>query len=351
MKEAAAKVPPPTGIDSGLLSSSTFGNMTFGSGLLGSSAFGSMTFDSGLLGSSAFGSGLLGSSAFGSMTFGSGLLGSSIGSGMGGSRVQRMRLDQALFQRGLTTSRESARALVLAGAVEVDGQPAAKAGRAVTPQSQLRIVKDALPYVSRGGNKLKAALTWFNIAPQGRIALDAGASSGGFTDCLLQEGAASVYAVDVGYGQLAWKLRQDHRVIVMERTHILRLLPEQLEKRPSLITVDLSFISLQRVLPHLVFLLAADAEDRAEIIALLKPQFEVGKGLVERGGRVTDSQVHEALLAQTTAQAQSLGLETRGVRPSPLRGKKSANLEFLIHLQRRCTMTTSAAPTTAASAR
>jgi 23S rRNA (cytidine1920-2'-O)/16S rRNA (cytidine1409-2'-O)-methyltransferase len=204
------------------------------------------------------------------------------------------RLDKLLVLRGLTVSRERARALILAGKVIVDDHRVDKAGAQVPVDADLRLKGEDLPYVSRGGLKLEKAINEFAINVNGKIAIDVGASTGGFSDCLLQQGAKKVYAVDVGYGQLAWQLREDPRIVNMERCNIRHLQSEQLADIPSLAVIDASFISLSKVLPNTLALMTVDAE----VIALIKPQFEVGKGQVGKGGVVKDQHLHTAVVEQ-----------------------------------------------------
>jgi 23S rRNA (cytidine1920-2'-O)/16S rRNA (cytidine1409-2'-O)-methyltransferase len=233
----------------------------------------------------------------------------------------------ALVERGLAASREQARARILAGDVLVDGQVAAKPGVLVADAAALE-VRAAPTFVSRGGEKLAHALARFGIQVAGRVALDAGASTGGFTDCLLQRGARRVYAVDVGYGQLDWRLRQDPRVVVMERTNLRQLaaLPEPID----LATLDLSFISLRLVLEAVRQLL----QPAGEVVALVKPQFEAGRGQVGRGGVVRDPAIHRAVLDEVLGWAQAHGFGVRGLTASPLRGP-AGNVEFLAHLAKQ----------------
>lgn len=242
---------------------------------------------------------------------------------------KKERLDKLLVDRGLVQSRERARSLILAGRVLVGDQVVDKAGAPVDPGQEIRLKGEDIPYVSRGGLKLEKALDTFEVQPAGRIAIDVGASTGGFTDCLLQRGAARVYAVDVGYGQLAWKLRQDSRVVNLERTNIRYLQPEQLTERPSLAVIDASFISLDKVLPATLSLLADDGE----IIALVKPQFEVGRGQVGKGGVVRDPGQHAAVLQRVRDLATALGCLVLGVTDSPVLGPKG-NREFLLWMVR-----------------
>jgi len=241
--------------------------------------------------------------------------------------ANKERLDKLLVDRQLAGSRERARALILAGQVLVDDQVVDKAGTQVQTAAAIRLKGEDIPYVSRGGLKLAQALDAFTIAIAGRVAIDVGASTGGFTDCLLQRGAARVFAVDVGYGQLAWSLRVDPRVTNLERTNIRNLTPDQLDTRPDLAVIDASFISLDKVLPATLALLAPTAD----IVALIKPQFEVGRGLVGKGGVVRDPELHAAVVERVRELATGLGCRVHGVTESPILGPKG-NREFLIHL-------------------
>jgi 23S rRNA (cytidine1920-2'-O)/16S rRNA (cytidine1409-2'-O)-methyltransferase len=236
--------------------------------------------------------------------------------------MERERLDVLMHKTGLADSREQARRLIMAGQVSVNGAIADKPGTRVLTTAQIQIGARP-PYVSRGGLKLEAALTAFAVGVQGQVAADIGASTGGFTDCLLQHGAARVYAVDVGYGQLAWTLRQDPRVVVMERINARYL--DSLPEPVDLITIDVSFISLKLVLPAVIPLL----KPTGQIIALAKPQFEAGRKQVGKGGVVRDSAVHHAVLYDLLVWASTHGLRTQGLIPSPLRGP-AGNIEFLI---------------------
>lgn len=240
----------------------------------------------------------------------------------------KLRLDKLMVDQGLVPSREKAQALIMAGQVVVGNHAAEKAGQQVLPDVEIRIKGEVLPYVSRGGLKLAKGLDAFDICPAGRIAIDVGASTGGFTDCLLQRGAEKVYAVDVGYGQLAWKLREDSRVVVMEKTNIRHLQPEQLEPLPDLAVIDASFISLNLVLPPTLALLARPAE----VVALVKPQFEVGKGAVGKGGIVRNPKLHDEVLANMEQLARKLGAELLGICDSPITGA-DGNREFLMGLR------------------
>jgi 23S rRNA (cytidine1920-2'-O)/16S rRNA (cytidine1409-2'-O)-methyltransferase len=239
----------------------------------------------------------------------------------------RERIDKLLLERGLVASREAGRARILAGDVLVDERPVTKAGSLVDGAAAIRFKSTPAPYASRGGVKLEKALREFHIEAADKIALDVGASTGGFTDCLLQHGAARVFAVDVGYGQLDWKLRSDPRIVVLEKTNVRYLEIEGLPERVNLATIDVSFISLKLVLPAVKRLL----EPGAHVVALIKPQFEVGKGEVGKGGVVRSPEDHRRVVEQIQAAAAALGFHSHGVIESPLLGAKG-NKEFLIHL-------------------
>jgi 23S rRNA (cytidine1920-2'-O)/16S rRNA (cytidine1409-2'-O)-methyltransferase len=239
----------------------------------------------------------------------------------------KIRLDRLLVERGLAPARERARALILAGQVLVNGEPVAKVGTLIPTEALVALKSPDQPYVSRGGLKLAAGLEHFQVDVTGLVALDVGVSTGGFTDCLLQHGAARVYGVDVGYGQLAWRLRQDPRVIVLERTNIRHLPREAIPEEIDLAVVDVSFISLKLVLPRVILFLRPGGA----IVALVKPQFEVGKGQVGKGGVVRDQQLQLQTVAEIQAFAQTLGLEASRVLPSPILGPKG-NQEYLLYL-------------------
>lgn len=246
--------------------------------------------------------------------------------------VRRVRLDAELVRRGLARSREEAVELVRAGRVRVDGQTATKPATAVDRAGALLVARDdtAPDYVSRGGHKLAGALDAFtDLAVAGRRCLDAGASTGGFTDVLLRAGAAQVVAVDVGYGQLAWSLRNDERVRVLERTNVRTLRPEMIGGLVSLTVADLSFISLRLVLPAL----AACTEPDGDLVLMVKPQFEVGKDRVGSGGVVRDPQLRATAVLDVVAAASALGLGLASVAASPLPGP-SGNVEFFVWLRR-----------------
>ena len=216
------------------------------------------------------------------------------------------------------------------GKVRVDGKRVEKAGVRVDADAKVEIVGEDIPYVSRGGLKLEKALDYWGITVGGKTFLDVGASTGGFTDCLLQRGAVSVYAVDVGYGQLAWKLQRDERVVSLERSNIRYLTREQLGVEPDSAVIDVSFISLKKVVPRVVGLIKEDGD----IVALIKPQFEVSKGEVGKGGVVRDHQMHERVVNEVACSAGPLGLTVNGVMESPLLGPKG-NREFFIYLKKQ----------------
>ncbi|RME79760.1 MAG: TlyA family RNA methyltransferase [Chloroflexi bacterium] len=240
--------------------------------------------------------------------------------------MKKQRLDIYLTETGLVDSRSKARALIMAGKVRVNGMVVDKAGYPVTAGAVVE-VEEPPPFVSRGGLKLTAALDGFGIDPAHRVCADVGASTGGFTDVLLQRGARRVYALDVGYGQLAWKLRQDPRVVVMERTNAryVDTLPEPVE----LVTIDVSFISLNLILP----VVARWLTERGEVVALVKPQFEAGREQVGKGGVVRDRKVHRQVLEQVLEYAVAARLQPRGLMPSPITGP-AGNHEFLLYLDR-----------------
>jgi len=239
----------------------------------------------------------------------------------------KTRLDQLVLLHGLAPTLQKAQALIAAGQVLVNDQPADKIGSLFAKDSRIRLREKTCPYVSRGGIKLAAGLDHFQLNPAGFVCADIGASTGGFTDCLLQRGAAKVYAIDVGYGQLAWKLRQDPRVVVMERTNARNLHPGDLAEPLDLAVIDASFISLKTLLPPLLVFFAK----AIRVLALIKPQFEVGRGQLGAGGVVRDSDLHEKVVEEIREFAGGLGLVPVGVSPSPILGPKG-NREFLIYL-------------------
>jgi 23S rRNA (cytidine1920-2'-O)/16S rRNA (cytidine1409-2'-O)-methyltransferase len=240
---------------------------------------------------------------------------------------RKPRLDAVLVERGLSPSRERARALILAGQVTVDGQVVSKAGTPVSAGALVALRTPDHPYVSRGGVKLVHALETFGINPTGRRALDIGASTGGFTDVLLRGGAVSVIALDVGHGQLDWRLRTDPRVVVLEGVNARVMGREDVPYAPDLVTIDVAFISLRHILPPLAALVAP----HADVIALVKPQFEAGRDEVGKHGLVTDPAVHEAVLARVTQAAEAAGFRRAGMTPSAITGA-TGNQEFFLHL-------------------
>jgi 23S rRNA (cytidine1920-2'-O)/16S rRNA (cytidine1409-2'-O)-methyltransferase len=241
----------------------------------------------------------------------------------------RARLDAEMARRGLADSRESARRLIMAGRVRINSQPAAKPDLKVDADTEISVLPGPPEYASRGGHKLAAAIEHFKIEVAGRRALDVGASTGGFTDVLLKHGAAMVIALDVGYGQIADRLRHDRRVVVMDRTNIRNVTPSDLPYAPDLVVIDTSFISLRLVLPAVLSLTAP----RAEIVALVKPQFEVGKGKVGKGGVVRDEALRAETLASVTAFAREIGLDAIGSIESPIRGP-AGNVEYLLLMRK-----------------
>ncbi len=239
----------------------------------------------------------------------------------------KVRLDVLMVQRGLAASREKAQALILAGKVSVDGQPARRAGASVRDDAAIEVAAPPR-FVSRGGEKLEHALDIFRLDVRGRMALDVGASTGGFTDCLLQRGAARVFAVDVGYGQLDYRIRNDPRVAVLERTNIRHLEELPGGAKADIATIDVSFISLTKVLEPVARLLRPGAP----VIALVKPQFEARRDEVKKGGVVKDPQVHAAVIGRVAAWAVRRGFRVRGLTTSPLLGP-TGNREFLLLLE------------------
>ena len=240
--------------------------------------------------------------------------------------ASRVRLDRLLVDAGLVESREKATRLILAGEVLVDGQRADKAGTLVPGDADIEL-RGRSPFVSRGGEKLAHALQHFTVAAKGRVCIDVGSSTGGFTDCLLQRGATRVYAVDVGTAQLDAKLRKDPRVVVMEQTNARVLDPRVFDEQPTLAVIDVSFISLEKILPAVFGVLAP----RSEIVALVKPQFEVGRQHVGKGGVVRDPAQHRAAVQRLARYAVLRGWHVLSVTASPLRGPKG-NREFFLHL-------------------
>ncbi len=239
------------------------------------------------------------------------------------------RLDKVLVDKGIVRSRERARAMIMAGRVAVDGGTVDKPGAQIDMEARLEVQGENSSYVSRGGEKLEGALKAFAVDPRGMVAMDVGASTGGFTDCILQKGAEKVYAVDVGYGQLAWRLRKDPRVVNLERRNIRYLRREEIKEELDLILVDTSFISVEKFLPHLLGFL----KKGGAIVSLIKPQFEVGRKEVGKGGVVRDKALHQKVIDRISDFSRGLGLKVLGVTESPLLGPKG-NKEFFIYLKK-----------------
>jgi len=241
----------------------------------------------------------------------------------------KTRLDLRLVQLGLVTGRDKAKAVIMAGTVYVNGQKADKAGFEVSEEDKIELRGETLRYVSRGGLKLEKAMESFPITIDGTVCMDIGASTGGFTDCMLQNGAKKVYAIDVGYGQLAWKLRTDDRVINLERTNFRHVTNEQVPDPVDFASVDVSFISLTLILPPALPLLA----EGGQMVCLIKPQFEAGKGLVGKKGVVKDPQIHKDVIVKVIDFAHQNGFSVLGLTYSPVKGPEG-NIEYLVHLQK-----------------
>lgn len=242
---------------------------------------------------------------------------------------QKIRLDSLLVDRGFAASRERAKAMIMAGVVFVAEQKATKPGEVLAPDCSIRVTGADIKYVSRGGLKLEKALERFPLSPGAKVCMDIGASTGGFTDCMLQNGAAKVYAVDVGYGQLAWKLRTDPRVVSLERTNIRYVTREQIPEPVSFASVDVSFISLTLVLPVVHALL----EEDGDTVCLVKPQFEAGKGKVGKKGVVREPEIHLEVVHKIAEFAVSNGFSLLGADYSPIKGPEG-NIEYLFHLKK-----------------
>ena len=239
------------------------------------------------------------------------------------------RLDVLMVQRQLAPSREKAKAMIMAGNVLVDGQREDKAGTMFADTAEITLKGNTLKYVSRGGLKLEKAMEKFDITLDGKVCMDVGASTGGFTDCMLQNGAVKVYSVDVGYGQLDWSLRQDPRVICMEKTNIRYVTPEDIQEPVEFASIDVSFISLTKVLLPVKNLLT----ENGEIACLIKPQFEAGREKVGKKGVVRDPKVHEEVIEAVTAYARSISFELKNLEFSPIKGPEG-NIEYLLHLHK-----------------
>ncbi len=238
--------------------------------------------------------------------------------------MNKKRLDVRLCEEGFFDSRERARAAVMSGAVYVSGQRELKPGTSVSDASIVEVRGGALKFVSRGGLKIEKALDFFGVSPEGKVCIDCGASTGGFTDCLLQRGAVRVYAVDVGYGQLAWSIRNDPRVVTMERTNIRYVTPEKIPDKLQLAVIDVSFISLNLVLPAVKALLS----ENGDVICLIKPQFEAGRDKVGKKGVVREAQTHQDVLHDFLENAKKIGFKVKKITFSPIKGPEG-NIEFL----------------------
>lgn len=244
--------------------------------------------------------------------------------------MKKERLDVLLVNKGLAESREKAKRTIMAGIVYVNGQKEDKAGTTFDPEVPIEVRGNVLPYVSRGGLKLEKAIKEFGVSCTGKVCIDIGASTGGFTDCMLQNGAVKVFAIDVGHGQLDWKLRNDERVVCMEKTNIRYVKPEDLGAQASLVSIDVSFISLQLVLPVVKTLIAPDCQ----VVCLIKPQFEAGRDQVGKKGVVRDKKVHIEVIEKTLSFAYSIGYELKGLTFSPIKGPEG-NIEYLAELMLR----------------
>ncbi len=241
----------------------------------------------------------------------------------------KIRLDQYLCQHGLAQSRERAKALIMAGIVYVGEEKSDKPGNMIDENARVEVRGHDIGYVSRGGLKLEKAMQVFPVHPQGLVCMDIGASTGGFTDCMLQNGAAKVYAVDVGYGQLAWKLRCDERVVNMERTNIRNVTPQMLKESVQFFSVDVSFISLRHIFPVAAAITTPDAQG----VCLVKPQFEAGREKVGKKGVVREAQTHEEVLLAAAGYAQANGFCVAGADYSPVKGPEG-NIEFLLYVKK-----------------
>ena len=244
-------------------------------------------------------------------------------------KVEKERLDVLLVQQGLANSRELAKAYIMAGNVYVDGQKEDKAGTKVAVTAKLEVKGNQMKYVSRGGYKLEKAMDVFGIRLDGKICLDIGASTGGFTDCMLQNGASKVYAIDVGYGQFAWKLRNDERVVCLEKTNVRYVTHEQVPDEGDFASIDVSFISLTKVLPAVLGVLG----EKGQLVCLIKPQFEAGREKVGKKGVVRDSSVHREVIEMIVEYGRTQSLGILGLDFSPIKGPEG-NIEYLIYLDK-----------------
>ena len=241
----------------------------------------------------------------------------------------KKRLDMMLVERALAPSREKAKAYIMAGQVYVDGQKEDKAGSMFTETVKVEVRGNTLPYVSRGGLKLEKAMNEFDVSLEGKVCMDVGASTGGFTDCMLQNGGVKVYSIDVGYGQLDWKLRNDPRVVCMEKTNIRYVVPEDIQEKPAFSSIDVSFISLTKILIPARNLLKTGGQ----MVCLIKPQFEAGRGKVGKNGVVREPQIHEEVIRKIIDYADSIGFEVLHLEYSPIKGPEG-NIEYLLHIRK-----------------
>ncbi|MBU4349921.1 TlyA family RNA methyltransferase [bacterium] len=245
-------------------------------------------------------------------------------------KLKKERLDILLVEKDIFPTREKAKSAIMAGEVLVEGERVNKSGQRTNVESNISVTKKKTAYVSRGGEKLEKAIKEFDILIKGKKVIDVGASTGGFTDCLLKSGAEKVYCIDVGYGQLAWKLQKDIRVVVIDRTNIRYLTADKFDNLFDLATIDVSFISLDKVLPAVYNLL----NEKGEVVALIKPQFEAGREFIQRGGLVKKAEVHQMVIERVGDKAQEMGFSIQGLTFSPLK-KASGNIEYLIYLVKK----------------
>ena len=243
------------------------------------------------------------------------------------TKSKKERLDILLVEKGIFPTREKAKSAIMAGEVLVEGERVNKSRQRIKAESNISVIKKETAYISRGGEKLEKAIKVFNINVKGKRVIDVGASTGGFTDCLLKFGAKKVYCIDVGYGQLAWKLQKDKRVVVIDRTNIRYLTADKFDDLFELATIDVSFISLDKVLPAVYNLL----KEKGEVVALIKPQFEAGREFIQKGGLVKKAEVHQMVIERVGEKAQKIGFGIQGLTFSPLK-KASGNIEYFIYL-------------------
>jgi len=244
-------------------------------------------------------------------------------------KLKKERLDILLVEKGFFPSRKKAKSAIMAGEVLVEGERVDKSGQRIKAESNISVIQKEAAFVSRGGEKLEKAIKVLNVNVKGKRAIDVGASTGGFTDCLLKYGAEKVYCIDVGYGQLAWKLQKDSRVVIIDRTNIRYLTADKFDDLFELATIDVSFISLDKVLPAVYNLL----KEKGEVVALIKPQFEAGRELIQKGGLVKKAEVHQMVIERICEKAQKIGFSIQGLTFSPLK-KTSGNIEYFICLMK-----------------